>query len=154
MQVIRTDKFTFYKAKKGNGIAFPFFDVGVSAGFPSPADDFIENRISLEELLVEDAEATYFVRAHGESMVGAGIHDGDVMVVDRSITPKSGHIAICCIDNELTVKRIKKEKDKISLLPENPNFKPIVVDGEMTLMVWGVVTKGVKDFLKNFNHVL
>mgnify|MGYP002713172587 CR=1 FL=1 len=148
MHLIKSDKLTFYKPKIGQSVALPFFDVGVSAGFPSPADDFIENRISLDELLIEDADATFFVMAHGDSMIGAGIHDGDIMVVDRSITPEDGHIAICSIEGELTVKRIKKEKDRITLLPENPNFKPIIVEGEVTLLVWGVVTKSIKNHLR------
>ena len=148
MQVIRTGNLTFRKFRKGEGLEFPFLDVGVSAGFPSPADDFMENRISLDELLVDDPDATFFVTAHGDSMIGAGISDGDLMLVDRSKTPKNGRIAICSIDGEFTVKRIQKDGNQITLLSGNPKYKPIVVEGESTLIIWGVVSKSIKDLLK------
>lgn len=137
-------KIEFFKPNSGLKNGLPYFDGGVSAGFPSPADDFKENRISLDTELIGDTEATFYARVNGNSMEGAGMHDGDLLVVDKSIEPYDGCIAVCYLDNDFTVKRIKKEKDQITLLPENPNYKPIVISGEKTLVIWGVVTYSVK----------
>ena len=141
-------KIEIFIPKQRSGLEIPFFDGGVSAGFPSPADDFKENRISLDKELINDTESTFYARVNGSSMEGAGMHDGDLLVIDKSIQPYDGCIAVCYVDGEFTVKRIKKEKDKITLMPENPNYKPIVIEGENTLVIWGVVTYTVKDMQK------
>lgn len=130
----------------GNGMAIevPYFDEGISCGFPSPADDFKEDRISLDRELIHDPDATFFARVNGDSMQGAGMDDGDLLVIDRSIEAYDGSIAVCFVDGEFTVKRIKKEDDKIFLMPENPKYKPIEISGDITLNIWGVVTNIVK----------
>ncbi len=118
----------------------PLFLESVSAGFPSPADDYLENRLDLNDYLIKNPAATFFVRVTGNSMIEAGIHSGDILVVDRSLTPKDGNVVIAVIDGELTVKRIKQSKNKIFLLPENNNYKPIEITTEMHFEVWGVVS--------------
>ena len=117
---------------------------GVSAGFPSPADDFKELRISIDQEVVRNEEATFYARVSGESMLGAGLEDGDLLVIDRSLEPKDNKIAVCFIDGEFTVKRLKVEKDCVYLMPENKKYRPIKVTEENELTIWGVVTYVVK----------
>lgn len=127
-------------------IRLPLFSHKVAAGFPSPADDYIEGRLSLDEHLIQHKEATFFVRAKGNSMVGAGIFDGDLLVVDKSLTPSSGDIVIAVVDGDLTVKRLIKRGGTITLKPENHRFKEIEFMDGQELQVWGVVTSTVKKF--------
>lgn len=129
-----------YTPEIGNKIELPLFLESVSAGFPSPADDYLENRLDLNDYLIRNPAATFFVRVTGDSMIDAGIHSGDILVVDRSLTPKDGSVVIAVIDGELTVKRILQKKNKIYLLPENNSFKPIEITSEMHFEVWGVVS--------------
>jgi DNA polymerase V len=129
-------------------IHVPLFSHKVPAGFPSPADDYIEGRLSLDEHLIPHKDSTFFVRAKGTSMVGAGIFDGDLLVVDKSLTPSSGDIVIAVIDGELTVKRFVQRDGKVILKPENPRFKEIELKEGQELQVWGVVTSTVKRFIK------
>ena len=117
---------------------------GVSAGFPSPADDFKETRISLDKVAVKNEAATFYARVAGQSMTGAGLDDGDLLVIDRSLEPQDGKIAICLIDGDFTVKRLKVEKDCVWLLAENKRYKPIQVTEENELMIWGIVTHVLK----------
>lgn len=116
----------------------------VSAGFPSPADDFIETAIDLNKALIKNKVATYFMRVSGNSMRGAGIDDGDLLIVDRSLQSKNNKIAVCYVDGEFTVKRLKIEKDIVWLLPENPIFKPLKVTKDSNFIVWGIVTTVIK----------
>ncbi|MCW1953750.1 MAG: translesion error-prone DNA polymerase V autoproteolytic subunit [Flavobacteriia bacterium] len=142
------------KTKEAKGLTFyapapssnkqPIIEGGISAGFPSPADDFKEIRISLDENLVRNKEATFYARVSGESMIGAGLDDGDLLVIDRSLEPKDGKIAVCYIDGEFTVKRLKIQEGKLYLMPENNKYKPIEVHEDNTLLVWGVVTYVIK----------
>ena len=127
-------------------IRLPLFSYKVAAGFPSPADDYIAGKLSLDEHLVQHKETTFFVRAKGNSMVGAGIFDGDLLVVDKSLTPVSGDIVIAQVDGDLTVKRLIKKGDTITLKPENPRFKEIEFKDGQELQVWGVVTSTTKRF--------
>jgi DNA polymerase V len=117
---------------------------GISAGFPSPADDFKEVRISLDKAVVKNEAATFYARVAGQSMVGAGLDDGDLLVIDRSLEPTDGKIAVCFIDGEFTVKRLKVEKDGVWLMPENKNYAPIQVSEESELIIWGIVTHVLK----------
>lgn len=117
---------------------------GLKAGFPSPADDFAELKIDLNREVVRNQEATFYAKVKGNSMVDAGISDGDVLVIDRSIEPTSNKIAVCYIDGEFTVKRLRVEDDVIWLVPENEEFEPIKVTAENEFMVWGVVTYIIK----------
>ena len=117
---------------------------GVSAGCPSPADDFKETRISLDKVAVKNEAATFYARVAGQSMIGAGLDDGDLLVIDRSLEPQDGKIAVCLIDGDFTVKRLKVEKDCIWLMAENKRYKPILVTEENELMIWGIVTHVLK----------
>lgn len=119
----------------------------IKAGFPSPADDFIELSIDLNKELIRNKDATYFGRVSGNSMMNVGIADGDLVVIDKSISPTDGKIAVCNIDGEFTIKRIKIEKDCVWLVAENDDFKPIKVSGDSQLEIWGVVTSVIKKFI-------
>lgn len=134
----------FFVPKKENGIGQWLAEEGISAGFPSPADDFKEIRISLDKELVKNKEATFYARVDGDSMIGAGLEDGDLLVIDRSLNPENGKIAVCLIDREFTVKRIKKEKNKLYLMPENKKYEPIELREENELIIWGVVEYVIK----------
>ena len=129
----------FFVPKADNGICQWLAEEGISAGFPSPADDFKEIRISLDKELVKNKEATFYARVDGDSMIGAGLEDGDLLVIDRSLNPENGKIAVCLVDGEFTVKRIKKEKNKLYLKPENKKYKPIELKEENELIIWGIV---------------
>lgn len=131
-----------------NKIQFPLFNYAVSAGFPSPADDYIDIKLDLNEYLVKRPASTFFVRVRGESMVKAGIHDGDLLTVDRSITPTSGKIVIAVINGECTVKRIHYKNNILYLLPENDAYEPIMIrECTDTVFVWGVVTHVIHPLL-------
>jgi len=118
----------------------PLFMVPVAAGFPSPAEDYLEGKLDLNKYLIKHPAATFFVRVTGDSMVAAGIHPGDILIVDRSIEPSDKKVVIAVIEGELTVKRIRMLKGKIVLMPENEKYKPLQIDGEMNFEIWGVVT--------------
>jgi len=120
--------------------SIPFYGVSVAAGFPSPADDYIDKRLDLNELLINKPASTFFVRAEGESMLGAGIHPDDILVVDRSVHPGVGKIVVCALDGELTVKRLRSKEGKLVLAPENPNYSDIPLKEEVDMVIWGVVT--------------
>ena len=124
-------------------LELPFFDIGISAGFPSPADDFIELTINLNKEFIKNKDTTFFARVKGHSMKDAGIFDGDLLIIDKSLEPQDGKIAICQIDGEFTVKRIKKDKDFYWLVAENEDFKPIKVTSENDFMIWGIVTNSI-----------
>jgi DNA polymerase V len=127
-------------------IYLPIFSDKVAAGFPSPADDYIDGLLSLDEELIFNKTATYFVRARGLSMIGAGIGDGDMLVVDRSLSPASGDIVIAMVDGEVTVKRFVQNGAVVSLMPANPLFRELEFKDEQILEIWGVVTSMVKKF--------
>tara|TARA_Y100000766_G_C18430496_1_gene376393 strand:- start:76 stop:507 length:432 start_codon:yes stop_codon:yes gene_type:complete len=141
---MKKEKLTFLKPKKGNSVGQWLVEQGISAGFPSPADDFKEIRISLDKELVKNQESTFYARVSGDSMLGAGIDDGDLLVIDKSLSPENGKIAVCFIDGDFTVKRIIKEKGKLYLKAENKKYKSIELSGESELIVWGIVEYVIK----------
>lgn len=118
----------------------PLFLVPVSAGFPSPADDYIENQLDLNRYLIKHPAATFFVKVKGDSMVDAGIHSGDILIVDRSLEVNDKKVVIAVVAGELTVKRIRMIDKKIFLLPENSDFSSTEITESMDLRIWGVVT--------------
>jgi len=122
---------------------YPIFEAKVPAGFPSPAADYEENKLDLNRHLIKNPAATYFVRVSGDSMVGASIHHGDLLVVDRSIEPKDKNVVIAVLNGELTVKRIRIRKGKITLEAENKNYPAKEINEDMEFEVWGVVTNVV-----------
>ena len=121
-------------------VSCPLLLARVAAGFPSPADDYMDRPLDIAEHLVRHPEATFFLRAQGQSMTGAGIHDGDLLVVDRAVEPVHNKVAIVAVDGELTVKRLYLRAGRVVLLPENPDYEPLDVTGRDDVHVWGVVT--------------
>jgi DNA polymerase V len=137
-----------YTLDKKREADFPLFLESVSAGFPSPADDYLEGRLDLNEHLVRNPSATFFIRVTGDSMVDAGIYSGDILIVDRSLDPKDCNIVIAVVDGELTVKRLSiSNPGKVFLLPENQNYKAIEITKEMQFEVWGVVSSVIHNVL-------
>ncbi len=118
----------------------PLYLNPIAAGFPSPTEDYIEGKIDLNRHLVKHPESTFLVRVTGESMQNAGIHSHDLLVVDQAIEPTSGKIIIAVINGELTVKRLRKHRNKLWLMPENPDYQPIEIDENIDFHIWGVVT--------------
>lgn len=118
----------------------PIATYGISCGFPSPAEDYMEQAIDLNQILIKDREATFFGRVKGNSMQDANISDGDVLVIDRALEAKNNDIVLGMLNGEFTVKRMEKRSGGITLLPANPQYKPIVITADMDFEVWGVVT--------------
>ena len=124
--------------------SFPRMSHSVRAGFPSPADDYVEKRIDLNEELIQHREATFFLRVRGHSMINAGIDDGDELIVDRAIAPEHNRIVVAAVDGELTVKRFYRRNGIIKLIAENPHYPDIEFKSEQEMMIWGVVTRIIK----------
>jgi DNA polymerase V len=120
--------------------SLPLYLSKVQAGFPSPADDYIERHLDFNKEFIPHPAATFFLKATGESMVDAGIFPNDILLVDKSLTPRTGDIVIAAIDGELTVKRLYKTAQKVQLMPANPAFSPIDITHEQEIVIWGVVT--------------
>jgi len=135
---------TFYHPEYESGNEVPLASHSVAAGFPSPALDFMEYKIDLNAYLTENKHTTFYIRVSGNSMIDAGIDNGDLLVVDRSLEPADGKIAIALIDGEFTVKRLKVEPDCIFLMPENKAYPPIKVTDDNQFAIWGMVTYVVK----------
>jgi DNA polymerase V len=133
------------KPSTGTETTLPFVG-GISAGFPSPADDFLETGIDLNKELIKHPASTFVGRVKSDSLRDLHIVKGDLLVIDKSLEPKNGKIAVCYLDGEFTAKRIKIEKDCIWLLPANENYKPIKVTADNDFIIWGIVTKVIKDF--------
>ena len=123
----------------------PLYMSAVPAGFPSPADDYIEGKLDLNSHLIKHPAATYFVRADGDSMIDAGIHHSDILIVDRALEPSGGSVVIAVIDGELTVKRLCKSGGKLLLVPDNRDYEPFHIDENMNFAIWGVVTAVTHD---------
>jgi len=139
-----SQKLTFFHPDQDQHKSLHLVNEGISAGFPSPADDFKELRISIDQEVVRNEEATFYARVSGQSMQDAGLDDGDLLVIDRSMEPQHNKIAVCYIDGEFTVKRLKVTPGGIFLMPENPNYQPIEVSEDNELIIWGIVTYVVK----------
>jgi DNA polymerase V len=123
----------------------PLFMTRVPAGFPSPADDYLEGNLDLNMHLIKHPAATFFVRAVGDSMKDAGIHTGDILVVDRSLEPGDNSVVIAAVNGELTVKRIRKANGGVSLVSDNTGYPPIKIHEDMDFAVWGVVTSVIHE---------
>lgn len=137
-------KLTFFTPNFESEIKIPFVNQGVSAGFPSPALDFLETAIDLNEELIENPKTTFYIKVEGHSMIDAGINDKDILIVDRTLEPSDKKIAVCFIDGEFTVKRLKLEKDVLYLMPENKNYKEIKISEGNNFIIWGIVTYVIK----------
>ena len=142
--VVPPDALTFTTAP--SVLPLSLYGSRIAAGFPSPADDDLEGTLDLNEHLVQHPAATFFVRVQGDSMTGAGIHDGDLLVVDRALEAKSGSIVVAVVDGELTVKRLKVAGERVWLMAENPAFAPLELRDGQALHLWGVVAHAVRSF--------
>lgn len=131
---------TIYAPDLSTHYKLPIFLGRLPAGFPSPADDYLEGKLDITKHLVKHPAATFYVRVSGDSMIGAGIHSGDLLVVDRSLEAKSGNVIVAALDGELTVKRLYRKNGLLRLLPENPQYQPIEIQTQQSFEIWGVVT--------------
>jgi len=138
-----SDKLSIFSVLPKVEMELPFMGT-VSAGFPSPAADFLDIAIDLNQYLIKNPSSTFIVRTTGNSMVGAGISDGDILIVDKSLQPENNKIAICVLDNDFTVKRLKVTKQGIWLMPENPTFSPKKITEFEDFEIWGIVTYSIK----------
>ena len=127
-------------------LSFPIDTVKVSAGFPSPAADYEESRLDINEYLVRNPVTTFFFPVQGDSMEGAEIHDGDILVVDKSVRARHGHIVIAFIDGQRLVKRLHHRAGRVALMAENPSYPPLEIQEGMELHIWGVVVGKFKRF--------
>ncbi|HHE07953.1 MAG TPA: translesion error-prone DNA polymerase V autoproteolytic subunit [Chlorobaculum parvum] len=130
----------FFTPDFSTELELPMAGVNISAGFPSPAEDFEELPLDLNKALIKHPAATFYARVKGTSMTDAGILDGDLLVIDKSLDPKSGDIAVCFLDGEFTVKRIEQLDDGLFLMPANEQYQPIRISEESDFQVWGIVT--------------
>ena len=140
LMTINTTVESIYQPDQATECKRPLFLVSVSAGFPSPADDYIENQLDLNRHLIKHPAATFFVKVKGDSMIDAGIHSGDILIVDRSLEANDKKVVIAVVDGELTVKRIRIIDKKVFLLPENSDFSSTEITESMDFKIWGVVT--------------
>lgn len=146
-RIKKHNKIDFYTADAGSSLELPYAK-NISAGFPSPADDYMDMSLDLNKELIKDPNATFYGRVKGNSMQNIGIMDGDVLVIDKSLDPTNDAIAVCFIDGDFTVKRVHVEKNKCFLLPENEEYDPIPVGEDNDFMIWGIVTYVIKKMKK------
>ena len=144
MSIKTTTPLTFFTPENFNTLGAVYFDTGISAGFPSPAEDFKQERLSLDNELIKNKEATFFARVSGQSMIDAGLNDNDLLVIDRSLSPAHNKIAVCFLDGEFTVKRLKVNTEGVWLQPENPNYPIIKITDDNDFIIWGIVTNVIK----------
>jgi len=147
---IRTDKEASAIVLGGvttNRTDIPLYSSRPQAGFPAPGDDQIEKVLDINDLVVKNPASTFFVRVEGDSMEGAGIFSGDVLVIDRSLTPKDGSIVVAAVYGEMVVKRLLKKGDTHILASENKNYEPIQVTGHEDCLIWGIVVGSVRQFV-------
>ena len=147
MHLVSNQILEIFKPKLEKPTTLPFIKEGISAGFPSPADDFLDLSIDLNQELIKHPSTTFYGRVRGDSMINAGLNDGDLLIIDKSLEPTNGKIAVCFIDGDFTVKRINVEKDKIWLVAENEKYKPILVTEDNDFMIWGIVTTVIKNVM-------
>lgn len=134
-----------YKVDAETFMPLPYADGGIKAGFPSPAQDYISQAIDLNKELIHHPACTFYGRVSGDSMKDAGLSDGDILVIDKSLEPQSGDMAVCYIDGEFTIKYIRIESNVIWLIPANEAYKAIKVTPENEFQIWGIVTHSIKN---------
>ncbi len=140
----------FYSANTESNLQLPLIEGGIAAGFPSPAQDYIDIKIDLNKELIDNPSSTFYARVKGNSMIDAGISNGDILVIDKSLEPHDGDTAVCFIDGEFTLKYIRIEADAVYLIPANPAFQPIKVTEENNFCIWGIVTFSIKSHKNPF----
>ena len=140
----KTNPIQIHPVDVTSDLKLEMIEQGISAGFPSPAGDFLENPIDLNKVLIKHPSSTFFARVKGTSMINAGIGDGDLLVIDKSLDPQDGKIAVCYLEGEFTIKKLKKEGGKLYLMPANESYSPIKIEVETDFMIWGIVTTIIK----------
>ncbi len=141
-----------YLADTSTHLDLPYADQGIQAGFPSPAQDYISETIDLNREIIRHPAATFYGRVEGNSMIDEGISPGDILVIDRSIEPADGDLAVCCIDGDFTLKRIRLSENKVWLIPANESFDPILVTPDNRFEIWGIVTYTIKRHRRQSRH--
>lgn len=144
MKMKRHVSLEIFRPDLSTDLQLPFADAGIQAGFPSPAQDYISEYIDLNREIVQHPAATFYGRVSGDSMIEEGIEPGDLLVIDRSLEPDDGDLAVCCLDGEFTLKRIRLVPGAVWLVPSNESFDPILVTPDHQFEVWGVVTHTIK----------
>jgi len=144
---MKSQTLTLFNPDTSTPLLLPFLDEGVKAGFPSPAQDYIEHSIDLNKILIKHPASTFFARVVGDSMYESGIHNGDIAVVDKSLEPRDGCKVVAFIEGEFVMKTIRIGKNEIYLIPENPNYPTITVTPVQQFMIWGVVTHVIHKLL-------
>ena len=142
-KIYESQKLEIFYPATDTSLELPLIEAGLSAGFPSPAEDYIEMRLDLNKELIKNPSSTFFGRVNGNSMIEAGIYDGDILIIDKSIEPKNNSVLVCFIDGEFTVKKVSIIKNEMYLIPENKDFSPIKIAPESDFRLWGVVTYSV-----------
>ncbi len=137
----------FFVPSSSAPMQLPLIQEGISAGFPSPANDFLDISIDLNREFIKHPSTTFYGRVRGDSMINAGLSNGDLLIIDKSLEPSNGKIAVCFIDGEFTVKRVKIEKNQLWLVAENQKYRPIEVTEDNEFMIWGIVTTVIKNVL-------
>lgn len=140
------DEVKLYRPKTTTHLSLPLADGGVHAGFPSPAQDYIEQSIDLNRQLITHPASTFFARVVGDSMTGRGIEEDDILVVDRSLEASDGDLVVCYIDGEFAIKILSVKPEGIQLLAANPKYKPIDINTDLPFEIWGVVTYSIKRY--------
>lgn len=129
-----------YNTDDSTSLELPYADAGVRAGFPSPAQDYTDESIDLNRDIIHHRESTFYARAVGDSLCEANVFEGDILVIDKSLEPHDGDMAVCFLNGEFTLKFIRKGSDGLFLMPANPKYEPIRVDNEDDFRIWGIVT--------------
>lgn len=143
-KIFQTKNLDFFTANTDSSLDLPMIEGGIHAGFPSPAQDYVDLSIDLNKELINNPSSTFYARVKGTSMQDAGINDGDILVIDKSLEPQNGDTAVCFLDGEFTLKYIRIEPDAVYLVPANPKFNPIKVTQENNFCIWGIVTYSIK----------
>lgn len=142
------ERLKLYSTDTLSSLELPFAEEGVRAGFPSPAQDYMENSIDLNRDLVRHPESTFYARVAGNSMIDADLNEGDILIIDKSLEAKSGDVAVCVVNGEFTVKTLDINEDRVVLQPANDEYQPIVITEADNFEVWGVVTYVIKSLKK------
>lgn len=144
LQIQSNLKLDIHSSSSNSSLELPLVSAGISAGFPSPAMDFIDVSIDLNKHLIKHPASTFYGRVKGVSMKDAGIYDGDLLIIDKSLSPKNNQIAVCYVDGDFTIKRISVNDGSCWLIPENKDYKPIKITEDNDFQIWGVVTHVIK----------
>ncbi len=146
LQIHKSKLIDFYSVNSDSELELPIAEQGISAGFPSPAADFLDASIDLNKVLIKNPHSTFYGKVKGDSMNGLGIDDGDLLVIDKSLEAQNGKIAVCYIDGEFLMKKIQIEKNRVLLIPANNKYEIIEVTKENDFIIWGIVVHVIKSF--------